>query len=246
MLSFADFAAPFALLQLVAPCTFQNAEYHSPLGTLAAHAGFICCREAKQKRKRGPASVDLPHKTKQRRSLNDSLPAGTSEAAPGGPPDRGYSKQWASPWGTSASGSASGAATVHSDLHRGQSDNALQGNPSGQPFSNGPSARENDGPVLAHAAEGLPFTDHAPETSHAVYPYTPAGPHSDNPVFMTHALTGGQPAGAAHDLNRMVDHMAGHLHNPADEAGAEAEDEEATEDEGTDSDGKQSQVDVVN
>lgn len=63
---------------------------------------------------------------------------------------------------------------------------------------------------------------------------------------MTHAPTGGQAAGAANDLNRMVDHMAGHLHNPADEAGAEAEDEEATEDEGTDSDGKQSQVDVVN
>ncbi len=62
--------------------------------------------------------------------------------------------------------------------------------------------------------------------------------------MMSHATNNGQAAGGTHDLNRMVEHLAGHLHSSADEDNAEAEDDEATDDENTDSDGKHSQLDV--
>lgn len=71
-----------------------------------------------------------------------------------------------------------------------------------------------------------------------------ASPHADDPAYVNHAETQSHMPGVAHDLNRMVEHMTGHLHSSADEDDAEAEDEEATSDENTDSDGKHSQLDV--
>jgi len=197
----------------------------------------------------------LPHKAKQRRSVNDSLPAGTAEAAPDGASERAQSQQQPSPrGGASAPGPSDGAAGLHGDTQGADTQGDVQDisgdgllardNPD-QLLGSGPSNMYNSNPDAFQATVKGSSRDHPPDGG----PEDRSGsPYADDPAYVSHAETHSHMPGDAHDLNRMVEHMTGHLHSSADEDDAEAEDEEATADEDTDSDGKHSQhdVDVVN
>ena len=210
----------------------------------------LLCRQAQQKRKRNLVSSDLPHKAKQRRSVNDSLPAGIAEAAPDGASERAQSQQQPSPGG----GASDDAAGLHGDSQRvetqrdawdSSSDGLLATDHPDQLIGSGPSDLYNSNPDAFQAAVKGSSQDHPPDGG---YQHRSASPHADDPLYVSHAVTQSHMPGIAHDLNRMVEHMTGHLHSSADEDDAEAEDEEATADEETDSDDKHSQpdVDVVN
>ncbi len=193
----------------------------------------------------------MPHKAKQRRSVNDSLPAGTAEAAPDGASERAQSQQQPSPGGgASAPGPSDGAAGLHGNTQRvetqgdtwGTSGEGLLARDSpDQLLGSGPSDMYNSNPDASQAAAKGSSQDHPPD---AGYQDRSTSPHADDPAYVSHAETQSRMPGVAHDLNRMVEHMTGHLHSSADEDDAEAEDEEATADEDTNSDGKHSQLDV--
>ncbi len=110
-----------------------------------------------------------------------------------------------------------------------------------QLLGSGPSDMYNSNPDASQAAAKGSSQDHPPD---AGYQDRSTSPHADDPAYVSHAETQSRMPGVAHDLNRMVEHMTGHLHSSADEDDAEAEDEEATADEDTNSDGKHSQLDV--
>ncbi|DBA73831.1 TPA: PSII 6.1 kDa protein, variant 2 [Trebouxia sp. C0005] len=213
-------------------------------------------RQAQQKRKRSLASSNLPHKAKQRRSVNDRLPAGTAEVAHAGASERAQPQERPQPGiGASAPGPSDNAAGLHGDTQRVETqrdawdssgDGLLSKDNPDQFLRPGPSDMYNSNPdTLQAAIKGS--QDNPPDGG---YHERSASPHADDPAYVGHAGTQSQTnmPGVAHDLNRMVEHMTGHLHSSADEDDAEAEDEEATADENTDSDGKLSQpdVDVVN
>ena len=193
----------------------------------------------------------MPHKAKQRGSVHDSLPAGTAEAAPDGASERAQSQQQPSPWGgASAPGPSDDAAGLHDDSQRVETqgdawdssgDGLLARDNPDQLLGSGPSDMYNSNPGAFQAAMKGSSRDHPPDGG---YQDRPASPHADDPAYVSHAVTQSHMSGVAHDLNRMVEHMTGHLHSSADEDDAEAEDEEATADENTDSDGKHSQLDV--
>ncbi|DBA98922.1 hypothetical protein WJX77_006198 [Trebouxia sp. C0004] len=212
-------------------------------------------RQAQQKRKRNLASSDLPHKAKQRQSSNDTLPAGAAEAAPDEASERAQSQQQPSPWdGASAPGPSDNPAGLHGDSQRVETqrdawdssgDGLLSRDHPDQLLGSGPSDMYNSNPDAFQAAVKGSSRDHPPDGG---CQYRSASPHADDPACMSQAVTQSNMPAVAHDLDRMVEHMTGHLHSSADEHDAEAEDEEATADENTDSDGKHSQpdVDVVN
>lgn len=193
----------------------------------------------------------MPHKAKQRRSVNDSLPAGPSEAALDGASERAQSQHQPSPGaGASAPGPSDGVAGLHGDTETVEAQNDARDisgdgllstdNPD-QLLGSGPSDMYNSNPDASQAAVKGSSQDHPLDGG---YQDRSASPHADDPAYVSHAETQSHMPGVAHDLNRMVEHMTGHLHSSADEDDAEAEDEEATADEDSDLDGKHSQLDV--
>jgi len=133
----------------------------------------LLCRQAQQKRKRNLASSDLPHKAKQRWSVNDSLPAGAAEAAPDGASERAQSQQQPSPWGgASAPGPSDDAAGLHGDSQRVQTQGDAWDNPSNgllardhpdQLLGSGPSDMYNSNPDAFQAAVKGSSQDHPPD-----------------------------------------------------------------------------------
>ena len=222
------------------------------------------CREAKQKRKR---DSDLPDRVGKRQSANGSLPDGAREASPHGhdsraspvpdaAADKGQTQQWGASWGhrPSAPGALRPEPVLNVDKHK-RATQGKWGNSAEEPFSNGPSGSNKSGHQLVstslQSAATRSSKDNPLDASRIGHGHKTVSPSHDagsmDAVPMSDALADGQVAGGTHDLNRMVEHLAGHLPGSADDDDdddAEAGDQEATDDEDTDSDGKQSQLDI--
>ena len=202
----------------------------------------VCRREPKQKRKRAAGSGDQPKRTKQKKTGNDTGPGGganqaatavanshSSQGQKANPQRRPEDKAVGPSQGLSVqqpSSQAPGDAQQHQhtsqDVH-GQKDE--------DPSPIGAVDQEASQDQKPNARQSIPL-----EEEHG---------KEDSPE----AADKGQPQGSGHELDRMVEHLSGHLPSSADEEAAREEEEgEGTEDESTDSDGKHSQpdIDVVN
>ena len=192
---------------------------------------MLWCRELKQKRKRDPAISDQPQRTKQKTALNGSSPGGASQEFT----DAGAAQTfWA---GTKAGRSMPGddsqwARLTHdSSSHQPSYSVSVDLMQQKRQMNHDPHGGESNTKGLCHDESASP--QGSTQYRHVV------------PGLAEHAQRGS----AAEDLNRMVEHLSGHLPDSADEgAGEEEELEGVTEDEDTDMERKPSlpDIDVVN
>lgn len=195
------------------------------------HQSVVQCRELKQKRKRDPASSDQPQRIKRKMAGSDSMPGGVgrdSTAVGASPPSWEHNSSPQLPRDDTNVKPSQKGSSVEQPSH-----SALVETLHGQAMS-------HDSHGIESATQGSGGDQLMDKLSS---PEDLGSDRLESPDSAEHAQHD------IDDLHRMVQHLSGHLPDPADEAAPRAEDEGVTNEEDAFWERKQSSmtdIDVVN